>query len=90
MNKDSQDNVTVNNKEIHIQIKNNTYEINFNKIKRLFWWAIGISYTLGFLISYSIVFFPILLLIGGHWIYRIIKAGPIKGIKSVLKIASPK
>jgi hypothetical protein len=82
--------VIVDNKEIHIHIKNRTYEIKFNKLKRLFWWAIGISYVIAILISYSIIVVPFLVIIAILYVRKVIKAGPIAGIRSVLRIVSPK
>lgn len=90
MNKDTQENVTVNNKEIHIQIKNNTYEFNFNKIKKLFWWSILAAYAIGVLVSYSILVVPVLVLLGILFVRKVLSVGPFKVIKSVLRLESSK
>lgn len=90
MNKDTQENVSVNNREIHIQIKNSTYEIRFNQIKKMFWWSIVAAYAIGILLCYSILLFPVIVLLCVLMVRKVLKTGPFKLIRSVLRIESPK
>jgi hypothetical protein len=89
--KDStEDTVIIDNKQIHINIKNNTYEIHSNKIRKLFWWAIAGSYLVGILIGYSIILVPPLMIVAILYVRKLLKSGPIKAFRGLLKIASPK
>jgi 4-amino-4-deoxy-L-arabinose transferase-like glycosyltransferase len=77
--------------QIHITInKQMTVEVEFQKIKRLFWWTILIGYGIGFLLAYAVVVVipAVILLILA--VRRVFKMGLFKGVTRVLKIASPK
>jgi hypothetical protein len=86
----AQESVIVDNKEIHINIQNRTYEIKFNKLKSLFWKLIGISYVVGVAFGFAIIIVIPLVVIAILWIRKVLKFGIFKGVRRVLKIASPK
>lgn len=82
--------VVVDNKEIHINVGNHTYEFQFRKIRGLFWKLIGIAYLIGFALCFAIIIVIPLVIIGILWIRKILKFGVFKGVRRVLRIASPK
>jgi ABC-type uncharacterized transport system permease subunit len=87
---DNQETVVVDNKEIHINIRNRTYEIKFNKLKSLFWKLVGIAYLIGLLLAFAIVVVIPLVIIAVLAIKKGLRFGVVRGIRSVLRLASPK
>ncbi|WP_028778778.1 hypothetical protein [Shimazuella kribbensis] len=86
----TQESVIVDNKEIHINIKNRTYEIKFDKLKSLFWRFVGIAYLIGLLLAFAIVVVIPLVLIVVLAIKKGLRYGVVRGIRSVLRLPSPK
>jgi hypothetical protein len=83
-------NVLVGDKEIQINIGNSTVEFNFGKIKRLFWWMIGITYTVGIALCFAVIVVIPLVLVLIFGAKKLLKTGMNKGIKSVFRLPSPR
>jgi hypothetical protein len=85
-----QESVIVDNREIHINIRNRTYEIQFNKLRSLFWKLVGIAYVVGVALGFAIIIVIPLMILAILWIRKGLKFGIFKGVRRVLRIASPK
>lgn len=86
----TQETVVIDNKEIHIHVGNRSYEFQSRKIKFLFWKLIGISYVIGLALCFAIVFVIPLIIIVILIIRKGFKFGIFKGVRTVLRLASPK
>lgn len=78
--------ILVEDKEIHINVGKNTIEFNFWKITKLFWWAIGIAYIIGFAFCYAILIVLPLVLILIVSAKKLLINSVKKGAKGVLRL----